>query len=382
VGRRVLRSAALGIAALSLWVVAPALSTTAYVPAAVDFSQPLPAAKALPAPASKSAPGKHVAHPGEGPVSHRTGAVDAPQRFDAVGLAGELRPVEIRTRDHGGEWSRWFAIAAGDPLFVVGGADEAQLRTRGWVPSGTLHYVNVSGTTTAAQTALTSIRGAVSSAVISAGNLLAPAAKAAARPDFISRGAWGANDEQDGCIPRKRPDYGVVKAVVIHHTVTSNSYTHSQAKGIVLAICRFHRNANKWNDIGYQALTDRFGRTYEGRKGGVEEPVVGAQAQGYNAQTAGIAAIGTHSSQRVSKKTFNALAKYTAWKLERHGHDALASTTLTSKGGEVNRYPRGKKIRVPRVIPHRKLDITACPGDGLAGQLPGLRRAAQRRIDN
>ena len=85
------------------------------------------------------------ARAGSGPVSFRSAVIAAPRRFDLVGLAGELRPLELRARDAGGAWSGWVPAEDGNPVYF-GGADELQLRARGWRPAGTLHYVDVAGT--------------------------------------------------------------------------------------------------------------------------------------------------------------------------------------------------------------------------------------------
>ena len=370
---------AAALAAACGYVAAPALSSQAYLPEAVDFEQPLGGVEAVGGAPGTARPGH--GHAGEGPVSFRSPLISAPDRFDLVGLAGELRPLELRARETGDAWSRWVETANGDPVYF-GGAEELQLRTRGWRPSGTLHYVNVSGTTSEVGSLLTGAREAINSAFISATGLFGTDAEAMpVRPPIVKRGAWGATRTEGGCKPRERPSSGIVKAAAVHHTVTANKYSEAEAPRIVLGICRYHRNGNGWNDIGYNALVDRFGNLYAGRAGGLKKAVIGAHAQGFNAQTTGVAAIGTHTSTPVTPATKDALVSYLAWKLAVHRLSATGKTTMTSAGGAASRYPSGRRVRTNRVIGHGVVGLTACPGAELSAELPKLRRLVQERID-
>ncbi|MEA2360887.1 MAG: hypothetical protein QOD71_32 [Thermoleophilaceae bacterium] len=300
---------------------------------------------------------------GGGPVvSQRLGT---PRRFNLVGMRwrGRAEPaISVRVQRPGRGWSRWQELdahadhnpdprggermaAGSDPLWV-GAADAVQYRMSRRVAGLRLHFVNV-------------------------GRYAHTRARAAQDPEpgFVSRAAWGASQ----CPPRRAPLYGSVKAVVVHHTVTLNDYSPDEAPAIVLAICRYHRNSNGWNDIGYNALVDKYGVLYEGRAGGLDSAVVGAQAQGFNSETAGIASIGDHTSVAATPETLGALARYIRWKLAVHLQPLSGQVTLTSAGGPESRYGAGARVTVERVIGHRDTGRTACPGDLLYGQLDELR---------
>ncbi|MBM3667336.1 MAG: hypothetical protein FJW90_07635 [Actinobacteria bacterium] len=300
----------------------------------------------------------------------------AQQRFDLVGVAREMRRLEIRVRAGGGAWSEWVEQVDGTPIWVDG-ADEVQLRAP-FRPDGKLHFVVVSGKGRGAGDPVEDAREKAGSALLSTARSSAASA-AAPKPKMIGRGAWGANREQGGCQPRGAPEYGAVRSAVIHHTVSANDYTKAEAAGIVLGICRFHVNGNGWNDIGYQALVDRFGRIYKGRAGGMRSAVVGAQAQGFNEETTAIASIGDNRGLKLRKKARAAVARYVAWKLGVHGIDPATTTELTSGGGSLSLYPAGTVITVSRVLGHRDLGSTECPGDSLYAQIKSIRKAVQKR---
>ncbi len=282
-----------------------------------------------------------------------TATIVAPSAFNLVGLRwkGTAAPdVEIRVR-RGARWSRWEHLGVhgrggSDPAWV-GRARTVQYKLDRRVPGLRVHFVSVGRRRVAAR-----------------------ASQTTATPfPYVSREQWGASQ----CRPRSGPEYGDVKAVAVHHTVSLNDYTPEEAPQIVLAICRYHRNSNGWNDIGYNALVDKYGTIYEGRAGGLDQAIVGAQAQGFNTQTAGVANIGDYTSIPASDAAVAATADYIRWKLAVHGQPLSGAVTLTSGGGSESRYPAGARVSVDRVPGHRDLGKTACPGDELYGQLDRIR---------
>jgi N-acetylmuramoyl-L-alanine amidase len=359
-----------------VWVAAPALSLRPYIPGAVDFERAIPSAKRM-APAAVASARR--ANPGEKPARWISPPIEAPHRFDLVGVAREMRAVQIRVRDDGGRWSDWVEQDDGTPIYV-GGADQAEVRAP-FRPRGRLHFVNVSGTSGGfASRLLTSARRAINTAFISIAST--PVAEALApKPRIVSRAGWGADNPSGGCPPRAAPEYGTVRAAVIHHTVNANDYTPEEAPAIVLGICRFHVYGNGWNDIGYNALVDRFGTLYEGRAGGLKRPVVGAQAQGFNSQTTSIASIGDHTSEAPTPQAVRSIIQFLAWKMAVDRASPVTSTVqLTSAGGPESRYPAGQVVTVPRIVGHTTLGLTACPGGAMIPLIPQIQAAVQKRI--
>ena len=286
-------------------------------------------------------------------------------RFNLLGMRwrGRAAPeIGVRVRRPGRGWSRWVTleahddhnpdagrgerlVRASDPLWV-GTANGVQYRLSRPVRGLRLHFVNVASFRRRARAAQDP------------------------QPDIVSRAEWGAS----ACPPRSSPSYGSVKAVHVHHTVSLNDYSPSEARAMVLAICRFHRNSNGWDDIGYNALVDKYGVLYEGRAGGLDQPVIGAQAQGFNSETAGIASIGDHTSVGATPPTLDALTRYIRWKLQVHLQPLSGPVALSSSGGSASRYGAGARVTVERVIGHRDTGRTACPGQLLYDQLDQLRR--------
>jgi uncharacterized protein with LGFP repeats len=148
---------------------------------------------------------------------------------------------------------------------------------------------------------------------------------------------------------------------------------------MVLGICRFHRNANGWDDIGYNFLVDKYGTLFEGRAGGIDQAIAGAQAQGYNSVSTGIANLGTYEDLPQTDAALDAMARLIAWKLPLHGAPVEGEVSVVSAGGESNRYPNGRTVTFQRISGHRDGNATACPGRALYAQLERLRELAAGR---
>jgi N-acetylmuramoyl-L-alanine amidase len=354
--RRALLVPVLGAATALAVIAAPALSLERWRPQPVDFELAVPADALLGTRATSGVVSKPL---------------EAPKRFNLVGLrwrgGGELG-IALRARKDDGDWTPWTPAHPDDPVWV-GEADWVQYRISRRVRGLRLHFVNVQGTATAADRLRTAIRGAANAGVLAVAGV-GPAGAAEPQPEIVPRDEWGGNQ----CRPRSAPELGEVKAAFVHHTVSANDYTAEEAPDVVLGICRFHRNSNGWNDIGYNFLVDKFGTVYEGRAGGIDQAVVGAQAQGYNAQSTGIANLGTHTGVEQTSAALDAMAGLIRWKLPLHGTATGGSVVLTSTGGSSNKFPAGSQVRVPKVAGHRDTGQTECPGDALYGQLRDLRR--------
>jgi hypothetical protein len=307
-----------------------------------------------------------------------TGVLRAPRRFDLMGLRwarGSHAEAQVRARRHGGRWTRWVTLhSAGDhgpdggkrvpgtdPAFM-GAADEFQLRVRGNPAQLRARFVRALPTAKLAQRAARRLRR---------GRAVAARVKqsAGSPPPIIPRSAWGG----DSVPPREAPLYGDVQIAFVHHTVTANDYAPEDSAGIVLGIARYHRNSNGWNDIGYNFLVDKYGQIFEGRAGGIDQPIVGAQAQGWNSHSTGISCIGTFTSVPETAVAIDSVARLIGWKLTVHGAPTEGTVVVNSLGGETNRYASGTPVTFQRISGHRDGNNTSCPGSALYAQLDQIR---------
>ena len=191
------------------------------------------------------------------------------------------------------------------------------------------------------------------------------------QPTIVTRAQWGADES----IRRGSPSYtGPARVGFVHHTASSNSYTADQAAQMVRGIYAYHVKSNGWSDIGYNFLVDRFGRTYEGRAGGIDRWVSGAHTGGFNANSFGVSLLGDFSTIPPSPATIAALSKVLAHKLGAAYRDPLAKATLTSAGGGTSRYSAGATATFDVVSGHRDAGNTSCPGATTYAMLPEIRR--------
>jgi len=192
----------------------------------------------------------------------------------------------------------------------------------------------------------------------------------APQPSIITRAQWGANESLRRCFA----GYGRrVKVAFIHHTATSNSYAATDSAAIVRAIYAYHVQVNGWCDLGYNFLVDRYGQIFEGRWGGTDRPVIGAQTIGFNINTMGASLIGTFPTTPPPAAAVSALERLLAWKLDLGHANPLGTATLTSGGGTGNRYPAGVKATFDTISGHRDATATICPGTAAYALLPTIR---------
>ncbi|MGB3762863.1 MAG: cell wall-binding repeat-containing protein [Ornithinimicrobium sp.] len=180
-------------------------------------------------------------------------------------------------------------------------------------------------------------------------------AASGASPGLVigTRAQWGADESLRKWSPNYIDD---TEGVTIHHTAGTNNYSASQVPAILRGIYQYHAVTRDWGDVGYNLFVDKYGRAWEGRRGGPEASLRTAHALGMNYSTAGIALIGDYNTASVPRAAFDGLARVTAWKLITHGVNRSSSFDHENDA-------EGWMRTLPAVHGHRDVNQTSCPGD-------------------
>lgn len=288
----------------------------------------------------------------------RTSApIDLPDDTTVVGAdwgGDESTVVSVRTRSDG-VWSDWQPVHADEEEGPDTDSAEAAASTTWSAPivvAGT-DEIQFRSPTTAVR-----VTGVVVEEGSGSGSVAAQATGPSGAPDHVTRAQWGADES---IVDPEVPTYAeTVRFAVLHHTAGSNSYSRSQSAGIVRGIFEYHVRSRGWSDIGYNVLIDRHGQVFEGRKGGLDRAVEAAHAAGFNSGSTGIALMGDFTNTAVPAAARESLEDFLAWKFTQHHVDPTG--VVTEVAGNGSRFTEGRDVTLPRVVGHRDVGYTSCPG--------------------
>jgi hypothetical protein len=275
-------------------------------------------------------------------------------RFNMVGVHWQgSGSVAYRTRRAGGSWTAWRTSDDDDRVeagWHLGNLD--------WAGSATAIRFRMQGTVT---------RLRAYYVWSPPERLLARRLQIAGSPPIIPRASWNANES----IRRAPPAYSdAVHFAVVHHTAGSNDYTAAESAAIVRGIEIYHVEGNGWDDIGYNLLVDKYGQVFEGRYGGVDKPVIGAHAEGFNTGSVGVAVLGDYTTKTLPSAAKTALEQVLAWRLDLAHVDPLSTFQWLSGGNP--RFPKGVPVFMRAIAGHRDTGFTDCPGNALYAELPQI----------
>ncbi|MFF5973901.1 N-acetylmuramoyl-L-alanine amidase [Streptomyces sp. NPDC012769] len=162
----------------------------------------------------------------------------------------------------------------------------------------------------------------------------------------------------------------------MHHTAESNTYTCADAPQVVRGIYAYHVKQLGWKDSGHNFPVDKCGTVYEGRKGGVDRPVQGAHAYGFNAETTGVPVLGTYTDAAPSRAALTSVARIAVWKLGQYGVNPAGTATLTA-GDRRTDYFHHRRPGHPLLEGGRRPRVEGGAADRTGGQ--DLRAHRDRR---
>jgi N-acetylmuramoyl-L-alanine amidase len=305
------------------------------------------------------------------------------------GEARKTASVHARTAGDGGRWSEWVELAIDDDpfgdeetfaaLLDVRGATELQYRVT--LPGGRrLDRVTVTTIDADAQSGSAVLDSAAHAA--SGTTAKGPSGSFTTldgrQRGFHTREDWGCDEslglKADGS--RIWPAMFVRPLkVIVHHTATSNRYSDSAPE--VRAIYAYHARTKGWGDIGYNALVDRFGNLYEGRRGRETSPReylssggVAGHVYRHNYGTVGAAVLGDFTKRKISlsnttdSNMAKALEDLVVYECGRGGMRADGSSDFLKSDDSWH-------DRMPTISGHKDSEASLCPGSSLYSHVNG-----------
>jgi hypothetical protein len=202
-------------------------------------------------------------------------------------------------------------------------------------------------------------------------SLMRSAAVGVPAPLVYTRAQWGADESWRGGPPEYIP---TILQAHVHHSASGNGYAQADVPSLIRSFYKYHTHSLGWNDIAYNFLVDSFGTIWEGRYGGIDQPVRGAHTLGFNGSSTGICVIGNLDTVQPTQPTLDSVSRTAGWKLSLYARDPQGWTQVTSEGSD--KFKSGKVVTLPVIDGHRDTNDTSCPGDNLYAQLTGIRAAA------
>jgi hypothetical protein len=154
------------------------------------------------------------------------------------------------------------------------------------------------------------------------------------------------------------------KKLIIHHTATRNNYRDAaEAAAEVLAIYSYHDLTQRYGDIGYTALIDKFGNVYA-----------------HNYGSAGVALLGdaTQDDWPMPGDTgpmWDALVRFGVFEAGRHYVRPLNADLATVASSDFLHSDNVWTNNMRNVSGHKETNNTACPGDTVMALLDELQTA-------
>jgi hypothetical protein len=360
-----------------------AASTTSTVAPLPGATEPTPSA-----PISSSTtvpPSSTTTVPAPAAPDARVVVAEDTRDFDLIGMtlpAAPGTPVLVRTADTAGVWGEWHElefdaeVAAPAPLPGVEIPQEPDGEKPGahsdpfWVGDATRYELDMAASD--AEAAQVHLVYETSRRVVVAETT--PAGADPGGPAIWGREAWGAR------APTETPSVASeLKMAVVHHTAGTNDYSWNDVPALLRGVQAYHMDANGWNDIAYNFAVDKFGRVWEARAGGVDRAVIGGHARGFNTGTTGVVMLGSYDQVEPSWPALGAVADIISWKFAVHDVDARYPTWFQAGEGSPY-YAPGSWLVLNRIIAHRDVGLTACPGAYLYQYLDVFRNSVGARV--